>query len=99
MENNNMNMQEGKLPNAMSAFIMGVVSLVTCGFVIPGIIFGIIARRKAAKDYPLFEADPVTYKKEEWKLKLGKILGLVGILLSVLYILFWVVWGAFMANL
>ena len=86
------------LPNAMKSFIFGIVSIATSGFIVTGIIFGIIARKKSAQDQPLFDANPEKYRREAWKLKLGKILGLVGLLLGCFMILYYILLGVFMAN-
>jgi hypothetical protein len=88
-----------KLPGAILAFVFGIIA--TCFFwlgaifVAPGLIplaFGIIAILKAPKARKLFAANPTQYNKAHNILALiGLILGIVGVVLTFIYMIVGVV--------
>lgn len=92
-----------KLPGAVQAFVFGIIA--TCFFwlgilfVAPGLIpliFGIIAIIKAPKARKLFAANPNQYIKAHNVLALiGLILGIVGVVLSFIYMIAGIVLLAF----
>jgi hypothetical protein len=84
-----------KLPGAVLAFVFGIIS--TCFFwlgaifVAPGLIplaFGIIAIMKAPKARKMFAAEPTRFNKAHNIFALiGLILGIVGIVLTFIYMI------------
>jgi hypothetical protein len=80
-------MEKQNLPNATPVLILGILSIVTCccyGF---GLILGIVALVLAKKDIALYKQSPEIYLNYS-NLKTGRILAIVGIILSVLMLLF-----------
>lgn len=71
--------------------VFGIVSLATSSTVIVGIIFGILAMNKA-KAY--FAAGG----EASGKVKTGKILGTVGLILSIVMVIFWIIYIAAIAT-
>lgn len=76
----------GKTPNALNCMIYGIVSASTAFFVIPGIIFAILAFAKRKKDHPTVLANPGMYKASEIHMKVGFGLAWLGIGLSGFFI-------------
>jgi M penetrans paralogue family 26 len=77
------------LPNATAVLVMGILSIVICGI---GVVLGIIALVLAKKDTELYNAGMEIYAPSSYSnLKAGKICGVIGIILSSLFIL---VYGA-----
>ena len=75
-----------QLPNATAVLILGILSMITCCcYGIPGLIFGIIALILAAGDQKRYNVDPDAFTNYG-NLKAGKILAIIGIVLSVLVI-------------
>ena len=84
-------MENQKLPNATGVLILGIVSLFgCCCYGILGIISGVIALILAAKDTRLYNENPELYSNYN-NLKIGKILAIIGLIISFLYLAF-VVW-------
>lgn len=80
-----------QLPNSTLILVLGIVSIVTCccyGFV--GLIFGVVALVLANKATKIYAAQPELYTGFQ-NVKTGKILAIIGIVLSVVYLLF-VLW-------
>jgi len=76
-----------KLPNATAVLVLGIISIVTCCcYGILGIITGIVALILAKKDTKLYNSNPAIYTNFS-QIKTGKILAIIGISLSVLYLL------------
>jgi hypothetical protein len=108
MEEQNTNTQQQitplpPVPGAIIALIFGIVSLVVCWyFFIPyaGIllniaclVFAILAMGKGKKAMAAFEAAPGQYKTGSFNLaKIGKILGLVGVILNAIFIVVAILW-------
>ncbi|MCR8669361.1 CCC motif membrane protein [Aestuariibaculum sp. M13] len=85
-------MEQQKLPNSTLILVLGIVSILTCccyGFV--GLIVGIITLVLASKATSLYLENTELYTGYS-NVKTGKILAIVGIVLSVLYLLM-IVWA------
>ena len=75
------------LPNATAVLVLGIMSIPTSfcyGFI--GITLGIIALVLAKKDKALYAANPEGYDGYS-NLNTGRILAIIGIVLSIIYIL------------
>ena len=75
-------------PTAIASLVLGILSISLCGLVIPGIILGIIGKRKAQEGYDAIAANPNLYTGESM-LKAGRITSKVGFFVSFGYIFFW----------
>ena len=85
-------MEQQKLPNSTLILVFGILSIVTCCcYGIIGLIFGVIAIVLANKATQLYESEPEGYLGFN-NVKTGKILAIIGIVLSLLYLLF-VIWA------
>ena len=83
-------MEKQNLPNATAVLILGILSIVgCCCYGIPGLIFGIIALVLAKKDKQLYVQNPESYLNYS-NLNTGRILAIIGIVISVLYIVLYV---------
>ncbi len=86
-------MEKQSLPNATVVLIMGILSIVgCCCYGAPGIIFGIIAIILAKKATNLYNENPEIYEGIG-NVKAGKIMGIIGLILSILFIgyLIWII--------
>ena len=84
-------MNQQKLPNATTVLILGIVSVVTCCcYGIVGIVTGGIGLYFANKDKRLYLANPELYSDYS-NLKTGRILCIIGIVLSILYLIYVIV--------
>lgn len=81
-------MEKQKLPNATAVLILGILSILTCccGGII-GLILGIVALILAQKDMKLYLESPELYSGYP-NLNTGKILAIIGIILSSIYFIF-----------
>ncbi len=80
-------MEKRNLPNGTAVLVLGIMSIVTCccyGFV--GLILGVIAVVLANKDLKLYQESPELYLNYK-NLSIGKILGIIGIVLSSLFLI------------
>lgn len=77
------------LPNAQSAYIIGIISCVlTFTSLIFGLILGIIAVVEGNKAIKTYEQQPELYERKEYEnAKTGKLLGWISIGLSIFFIL------------
>ncbi|RCT54548.1 CCC motif membrane protein [Winogradskyella sp. KYW1333] len=83
-------MEKQMLPNATLALVMGILSIVgCCCYGLPGIIFGIVAIIISTKSEKLYKENPENYLGYG-NVKAGKIMGIIGIVLSILLVLFYV---------
>jgi len=81
-------MEKQKLPNATAVLILGILSILTCCcWGIIGLILGIVALILAKKDSKLFFENPDAYSGYS-NLNTGKILAIIGIILSSIYLIF-----------
>lgn len=84
-------MDQQKLPNATAVLVLGIVSIVgCCCYGLPGLIAGIIALVLAKKDGELYRKNPMAYSNYG-QLNAGKIMAIIGIVLSILYVVYVVV--------
>ncbi|WBL23572.1 CCC motif membrane protein [Zunongwangia sp. HRR-M8] len=73
-----------KLPNSTLILVFGILSIIgCCCYGLFGIIFGILAIVLANKAKELYYANPELYMGYE-NVKTGRILGIIGLILSVL---------------
>lgn len=87
-------MNQQKLPNATAVLVLGIISIVSCCcYGVPGLITGIIALVLYNKDNALYQQNPTLYSDYS-NLNTGRILAIIGISLSVLYILAIVISGS-----
>jgi len=90
MDQLNNPLQQRPLPNATAVLVLGILSIVTCFcYGILGLILGIIAMVLAGKDKTLYSATPEVFTDASLKnLNAGRICAIIGIILSVLYLIF-----------
>ena len=80
-------MEKRNLPNATAVLVLGIVSILSCCcYGIVGLIFGIVALILANKDMKLYNADPELYTNYS-NLNVGRILAIIGVVLSALYLI------------
>ncbi|MDI1255895.1 MAG: CCC motif membrane protein [Flavobacterium sp.] len=80
-------MEKQKLPNATAVLVLGILSILTCCcYGVLGLIFGIIAIVLAKKDKALYMENPELYSNYS-NLNTGRILAIIGICLSAVYLL------------
>ena len=81
-------MEQNKLPNATAVLVLGILSICTCCcWGVIGLTLGIIALVLAKKDIALYEANPELYSNYS-NLKTGRILAIIGIALSAIYLVY-----------
>lgn len=85
--------QQQPLPNATTVLVLGILSIVLClCYGIIGLILGIIALVLAKKGKQLYAESPGVFTEASFKnLNAGKICAVIGLSLSTLYLLFYVV--------
>lgn len=86
-------MEKQTLPNATLILVMGILSILgCCCYGVPGIICGIVAIMLAKKATNLYQEAPENYSGFG-NVKAGKIMGIIGLILSVLFIgyLVWII--------
>lgn len=80
-------MEKPTLPNSTLILVFGILSIVTCCcYGILGLIFGIIALILAKKAKQIYLAEPELYKGYN-NVKTGRILAIIGIVLSSIYLI------------
>lgn len=84
-------MEQQKLPNATLILVFGILSIVGCCFYGIGIILGIVALVLATKATKLYAENPEGYTGIQ-NVKTGKILSIIGIILSAIYLLL-IIWA------
>lgn len=81
-------MEQTKLPNATLILVFGIASIVTCCcYGVVGIALGVIALVLANKASKIYAENPEQYFGYS-NVTTGRILAIIGIVLSVLYLLF-----------
>ena len=76
------------VPNATETMFVGIASLVFCGM---GPILGVIALVISKKGKTEYEANPNMYNETTYKnLKIGRTCGIAGIVVGVLFWLFYI---------
>lgn len=84
-------MERHALPNSTAALILGILSIVTCCcYGIIGLPLGIVALVLGNKAMKIYYEQPENYKGEG-NAKAGKVLGIVGIILNVIFIAY-IIW-------
>ncbi|MBI1838041.1 MAG: DUF4190 domain-containing protein [Flavobacteriia bacterium] len=93
IENTNTNnLIQKSVPNAVPVLVLGIVSIVGCLFyALPGIICGIIALVLHKKDKYLYEENQAQYEVSFKTSKAGKVCGIIGLSLSILYLIILVI--------
>lgn len=101
------------VPGAVVSLVFGIISLVLCWYFwipIAGLVlsilclvFAILAMSKGKKAMAEFTANPGVYKQGSFNIaKIGKILGLVGLILNAIFVLiaiiFTVIGGALLGS-
>lgn len=80
-------MERQKLPNSTLILVFGILSIVTCCcYGVLGLIFGIVALVMAKKAKEIYFAEPELYDGYG-NVKTGRILAIIGIVLSAIYLL------------
>jgi len=81
-------MEKNKLPNATAVLVLGIFSILTCCcYGVVGLALGIIALVLAAKDMKIYNENPELYSNYG-NLNIGRILAIIGICLSAIYLIF-----------
>lgn len=82
------NQQPQALPNATTALVLGILSMVLCG---PGLILGIVGVVLANKDIGLYKNNPGYYSEASYSnLRTGRICSIIGIILTGLILLLYI---------
>ena len=80
-------MERQPVPNSTLILVFGILSLLSCCcYGLPGLVFGIVALVMANKAKKTYLANPDLYSGYN-NVKTGRILAIIGIVLSVIYIL------------
>ena len=80
-------MEKQTLPNSTLILIFGILSIVTCCcYGILGLIFGVVALVLAKKAKQTYLAEPELYSGYN-NVKTGRILAIIGIILSAIYLI------------
>lgn len=88
------------LPNATAVLVLGILSIVSCWlYGIIGVILGIIAIVLHKKDKAVYETNPAMYEQSFKNSKAGNICGIIGLILSGLFLLYIIFAFAFAASI
>lgn len=85
-------------PTAVASLVLGILSINFSSLIIPGFILAVIGKRKANEGYDAIATHPETYTGEGL-LKAGRITSKVGFILSIVWIVFWVIYIALIIAL
>ena len=91
-------MERRNLPNGTAVLVLGILSIITCccyGFI--GLILGIIALVLANKDLKMYQENPELYLNYK-NVSIGRILGIIGIVMSSLFLLLIIYVGLFVGE-
>lgn len=86
-------MEKYTLPNSTAALVLGILSVVTCCcYGVIGLPLGIVALVLGNKAMKTYNEQPENYKGEG-NAKAGKVLGIIGIVLNLIFIgyVIWVI--------
>lgn len=84
-------MNQQKLPNATAVLVLGIISIIgCCCYGVVGIITGIVGLYLFKKDNALYKQNPDLYSDYS-NLNTGKILCIIGLVLSILYVIYLIV--------
>jgi len=91
--NGGFNNLQRPLPNGTAVLVLGILSIVTCCcWGIIGVILGVIALILANKDSRAYHINPALYTEGSYKnLNAGKICAIIGLVLSLLTVIYYVV--------
>ena len=87
------------VPYSISVLVLGICSIVTCGcYGLPGLVCGIIALVQSKRGLMAYEENPSLYTEGSLKnLKAGKTCATIGVILSSIYFLiflvYFITWG------
>ncbi len=94
-----MELERQELPNSTLILVLGILSLIgCCCFGGTGLIFGIIAVVLANKSLQLYHANPEIYIGYQ-NVKAGRTLGIIGIALSAVVVLAFIIALLFLGGL
>ena len=83
-------MENQKLPNATAVLVLGILSIITCCcYGILGLILGIVGLVLTNKDLIVYNQAPEKFTNYQ-TLNIGKILCIIGIVLSAIAILYFI---------
>jgi len=85
---------QSPVPNSTAVLVLGILSIVFCFcYGLVGIILGIIAIVLGSKGAAIYKANPNGYSLASYNnLKAGKICGIIGLILSCIYIVFIIIY-------
>lgn len=90
---------EKTLPNATATLVLGIISIVTCWlYAVPGIVCGIIALVLFAKDKKIYQEDPMSYNSSFKNAKAGQVCAIIGLCLSALMFIYFIIVLAFLGS-
>jgi hypothetical protein len=89
------------IPNSVAVLVLGIVSIALCWcYGLVSIITGIVAIVLANQAERIYKANPQQFSVASYKnLKAGKICGIIGLCLGVLYLIFIVIYIALVGTL
>jgi hypothetical protein len=88
------------VPGAVAVLVFGIVAICTFWTGLVGLIFAIISMSKSKKVKKIFDESAGMYNPGSMGLvKVGKILGIVSLILSIFFILYWIIVGLFLGAL
>jgi len=90
-------MERHSLPNATAVLILGILSILTCCCYGIGVILAIIALILASKDMKIYKENPEIYTNYA-NLNIGRILSIIGLVLSALSLLFTIYFSVIMSE-
>ena len=87
---------ERTLPNATATLVLGILSIVMCG---PGLIMGIIGIVLHKKDREKYNTNPSIYEQSYKSARAGYICSIVGLSLSALMVVFYILYFVFIVSM
>lgn len=88
------------VPGSVAALVFGIVALSTFWTGIVGLIFAIIGMSKSKKVKKAFDEAPGQYSPGSLTpAKIGKILSIIALILSIVFIFYWIIVGIFLGSL
>lgn len=92
MDNLSNTAHQVSLKNSTIILVLGILSILGCCLYGAGLILGIIALVLASKDLAKYNAQPDNYTKTSFSnIKAGRICAIIGIVLSILFIIYLIV--------
>ncbi len=90
--------QQAVLPNSTAVLVLGIISIAACWcYGLIGMVLGIIALALAGKPRKLYAESPELYSLSSYNnLKAGRVCAIIGVSLSSLVILFYIIYFAIM---